>query len=143
MVTTYEKLVMFCTIRLTKRKVLTHFHLVWGKFLIKKSPWKVLEFLVWKSAQTLCLNLVQHCLGLHIDKVVWHSKFCRYRKCTWKTLLYIICITITILSISQLHTLWQIFAHLCPQLNCFPQVFPHDTSVTWHGMLWRTWKIWN
>ena len=62
---------------------------------------------------------------------------------TTPPLLYIVCITTTILGISQLHTLWQIFAHLCPQLNCFPQAFPHDTSVTWHGMLLRSWKIWN
>lgn len=34
--------------------------------------------------------------------------------------------------------LWQILRHLCPQFSSFPHSFPHETSFTWHGMLWRT-----
>ena len=79
----------------------------------------------------------------NFDHIFGKTNRIRSSATTTPPLLYIVCITTTILGISQLHTLWQIFAHLCPQLNCFPQAFPHDTSVTWHGMLLRSWKIWN
>ena len=66
----------------------------------------------------------------NFDHIFGKTNRIRSSATTTPPLLYIVCITTTILGISQLHTSWQIFAHLCPQLNCFPQAFPHDTSVT-------------